>query len=158
MDLMPNPLTERLNRAPLAAFPTMYRELEAPTLGQLVGTHRSAFVGPAWLRSIAPPGLALGGLGGWWGKRFDASGSGVNLVMHSGKPEAILPVRLEFRSSRVDARTTACVLYPPESRWPWPHVLDELRVLEPGCLLGLTFFQIGVFSNLPLPFMLLRQD
>lgn len=115
------------------------------------------------MRTIAPPGLALGGLGGWWGKRFDANGSGVNgsgvnLVMRAGKLEAILPVRLEFHPSRVDAQTTACVLYPPESRWPWPHVLDELRVLEPGCLLGLTFFQIGVFSRLPLPFMLFRED
>ena len=155
---MPSRQIERLNREPLGAFPTMYRELEAPRLEQLVGTHRAAFVGPGWLRTIAPPGLALGGLGGWWGKRFDANSSGVNLVMRAGRPEAILPVKLEFRSSRVDAQATACVLYPPESRWPWPHVLDELRVLEPDCLLGLTFFQIGVFSRLPLPFMLFRED
>ena len=154
---MPGAHLERLNRKSLGAFPAIYSELEAPTLEQLLGTHQAAFVGPAWLRTIAPQGLVLGGLGGWWGKRFETDGSGMNIILRGGKLETVLPVKLAFQPSKVDAKPTVCVTYPADSRWPWPHVLDELRVLGPGCLLGLTFFGIEPFSRLALPFTLKKQ-
>ena len=47
----------------------LFTSLPAPV--SLAGVYRAEFVGPAWLRTLAPPSLALGGLAGWWGKAFD---------------------------------------------------------------------------------------
>ena len=119
------------------------------------GFYHAEFTGPAWLRTIAPPGLAIGGLGGWWGKEFMGDGTGMNIVMRGGQLRRILQVHLELGASSVDGKPAILIRYPKDSQFPWPRVIDELRSLDETSLLGLTIFEIGPFNKLPLPFLLL---
>ncbi|MDX2006554.1 MAG: hypothetical protein SFU83_14875 [Meiothermus sp.] len=146
---------DRLNSESLGAFRRIYSALEAPAAVR--GLYRSEFVGPSWLRLVAPRGLVILGLGGWCGKEFGPDGSGVNLLRRGGAVRRGFPVEVAPAPSRVDGRPCLAVTYPPVNPWPWPSVVDELRQLEPGTLLGLTFFRIGPAAHLPLPF-LLHQD
>ncbi len=48
-----------LKGKPLGSFRPLYRTLQAPDPAKLNGLYRGEFVGPRWLRSLAPIGLAL---------------------------------------------------------------------------------------------------
>lgn len=145
-----------LNQMSLAAFKPLFAGLEAPDPAEMHGTYRAAFVGPGWLRAIAGPGLALGGLGGWWGKQFDDRGGGVNLVQRNGRIQPTMPVALVARPSRQDRRPTMAVIYPRGSRFPWPYIVDELRTYAAGVLLGLTYANVRGLWPLAVPFLLRR--
>ncbi len=60
---------QELNSQSLASFRSLFALLPVPTMGSVAGSHQSEFVGPWWLCQVAVPGLALLGLGGWWGKQ-----------------------------------------------------------------------------------------
>ena len=150
-----NTQASRLNEQSLGAFGQIFSSLEAP-LG-VQGSYRSEFVGPAWLRWLAPKGLVVLGLGGWCGKDFAADGTGKNLLLRSGAIERGFPIEVAVAPSRVDGKPCLAVTYPPINPWPWPSVVDELRQLDSQTLLGLTFFRIGFFANLPLPFLLHKE-
>ena len=82
-----------LDRDGLGAFPARFSALEQPAIENLPGYWKSHFTGPAWLRTIAPPGLGFVGLGGWWGKLFADGGKQLILdrqlsVSNSFKREA----------------------------------------------------------------------
>ena len=140
----------------------LFRGGAAPALADLVGRHEAQFVGPWWLRLAAPPGVALFGLRGWFGKEFAAAPpdattlAGVNLLRRDGTLVPTLPMRARLASSRVDGRPALVVGYPPDARWPWPRVVDELRLVADDAMLGLTF---GPLVGLPggAPFLLLRR-
>ena len=148
----------QLNRQSLGYFKPLFVSLPAPEWTDLPGFYQAEFTGPAWLRAIAPPGLAIGGLGGWWGKELHADGSGMNIVARGGSLRRVLPVRFELGPSSLDGQPAILIRYPPDSRFPWPRVVDELRRLEAGCLLGLTFFNIGRLNELPMPFLLFHRE
>ena len=118
------------------------------------GVYRSAFVGPWWLRTIAGPGLYPLGLGGWWGKQFDGRGQGNNIVRRRGRLATRLPVTLAEAPSLIDGRPCLAVLYPPESPFPWPWVIDELRLVDDCRLLGMTLVSRSPLKRFPLPFLL----
>lgn len=139
---------------PLSAFKPLFGRLVAPHPADLAGSYRASFVGPGWLRAVAPYGLWLGGLGGWWGKRFGADGSGTNLVQRGGQVMPKLPIFLVQQASAIDGLPVTAVLYPPYSPFPWRAVVDELRVLDPAHLLGMTYVK-GLHA-MPLPFLLER--
>jgi len=143
-----------LNNKPLRAFKAFFGSLSSPTLESIMGVYWSEFTGPGWLRSIAPPGLGLLGLGGWRGKEFAGDSTGINLVMRKGGLQKILPVRMFESGSLADGKPCLAIHYSEGCPFPWPYVIDELRLLDETCLLGLTMINIGILRKLALPFLL----
>jgi hypothetical protein len=156
------PQMAALNGKSLAAFPPLFATLAPPALDALPGFYRGEFVGPSWLRAIAPRGLGLIHLGGWWGKELAADCTGANLVRTGPRQGGILrrsfPLVITTGSSAVDGRPVVAVRYPPECPFPWPHVIDELRRLDDACILGMTIVPAGLLRRLPLPFLLIRTE
>ncbi|WP_337868493.1 hypothetical protein [Meiothermus sp.] len=147
-----SPQAINLNRKSLRSFQALFITLKAPAAVQ--GVYRAEFVGPAWLRWVAPKGLWLLGLGGWCGKDFAANGAGINLLQREDTIIRRFPVQVALAPSRVDGQPCQIVTYPAVNPWPWPSVVDELRQLDEQTLLGLTFFKMGPLARLPLPFLL----
>jgi hypothetical protein len=148
---------ESLTKGSLASFRTLFSSLTLPDLTALRGVYQSAFVGPLWLRTIAGPGLYPLGLGGWWGKQFDGHGRGSNIVQRGGRLSTMLPVTLAEMPSLIDQQPCLAVIYPPESPFPWPSVIDELRMIDDRRLLGMTLVTRRPLSRLALPFLLTRR-
>ena len=132
----------------------MFASLKAPAAESIRGVYQSAFVGPLWLRTIAGPGLYPVGLGGWWGKQFDGRGQGSNIVLRGGRLATKLAVTLVRQQSLIDGQPCLAVLYGPESPFPWPWVVDELRILDEQRLLGMTLANRPPLDKLALPFLL----
>jgi len=146
-----------------------YPHLPEPTTVPL-GDYRAELLGPAWFRRFALIGLAIGGLPRWHGKRFRADGSGVNLLRP--KPAAAnaalvehLQMQLQLAPSPHDGRTVVRVGYDASARFPWPAVVDELRLLQSGdgCDVWLGMARSdwrwtrGI-AGLRLPFLLIRES
>lgn len=145
---------QELNKLSLGAFKPLFMSLAAPTLAEIKGDYRSSIPGPSWFRTIAGPSLALGGLGHWRGKRFDGRGGGVNLVEKDGHIVETLPMEVVLRPSAVDGKPAVAIVYPPGSRFPWPYVIDELRQLDKGRLLGVSYVNRQPLRGLVTPFLL----
>ena len=143
-----------LNRKPLSAFKPIFASLQSPLVGQVKGIYQAEFTGPGWLRAVAPPGLALLGLGGWQGKEFAGDGGGLNLVRRGGQVQRIFPVRITEAASLVDGKPCLAIHYTHKCPFPWPYVVDELRELDSSCLLGLTMVDVRGLRGLALPFLL----
>lgn len=147
-----------LNQRSLASFQDLFATLAVPEIPALAGTYRGSFVGPGWVRALAGPALVLGGLPGWWGKRFDGEAEGTNLLQRGGKIEHAVPIHLQSRPSLIDGRPAVAVLYPGASPWPLPWLRDELRLLDDRSLLGMTMLALAGLHRFPFPFLLeLRQ-
>ena len=146
-----------LNTLSLPAFRRLFGTLAAPSMEAMRGEFRSAIVGPAWMRGIAPPALALGGLGGWRGKWFEASGQGFNLVNRGGTVQRVLPMQLVRRASLLDQQPVIAVTYAPGSPTPWPWIVDEVRQLDSHTFLGMTLATRLGLHRFAFPF-LLRQE
>lgn len=145
-----------------------FADLPAPPPGGVTGTYRAVFVGPAFLRIVAPRAIALAGMSRWYGKRFDGGGGGVNLLRNDdGSLRETLPTNASVEASWLDGRDALVVSYRVDSAGnprqesspvPWRWVRDEFRVLGDGALLGLTF-AVGPWSRvLASPFVLVRVD
>lgn len=145
-----------LDRDGLGAFPSRFSALAQPALENLPGYWKSHFTGPAWLRTIAPPGLGFVGLGGWWGKLFADGGSGDNLVGHAISLRTTLPFTWSVQPSRLDGKPALVVAYLAQAAWPWPWVIDELRQLTESFMLGMTLLKSG--PTLAMPFLLERRQ
>lgn len=122
-----------------------FRAAPDPVLDDLVGAHDSQYVGPGWLRSAGPLSMRVLGMPGWCGKRFapdagDGILRGVNLVRgRGGALGDSIPMTARLEPSRMDGRPALVISYPPDARFPWPRVRDELRPFGSGTLLGMTF-------------------
>lgn len=149
-----NTQEQQFTRGSLASFRSLFVSLTAPALATVQGVYQSAFVGPLWLRTIAGPGLYPVGLGGWWGKQFDGRGQGDNIVRRGGQLTTRLAVTLVQRASLIDDQPCLAVLYQPQSPFPWPWVVDELRSLDERHLLGMTLVSRPPLNKLALPFLL----
>ncbi len=143
-----------LNRRGLRSFRKLFLTLPPPEDGGLAGIFRAEFVGPGWLRTTAPVALGLSGLGGGWGKQFDGSGRGINIVHRAGSLAHALPVAMTVADSLVDRRPCLKVTYPAGSPVPWPWVMDELRFLDDDTLLGLTIVNARPLRRVAFPFLL----
>jgi len=137
----------------LAGLARLWSVLPATTPGELEGDHRARFLGPRWLRAVAPRGIGLVGLPGWWGKRFDADGVGTNLVDDGARTHLAMRARVE--PSVLDGRPVMLVSYPPDAPLPWRRVRDEFRTLPDGRLLGMSCVPTGPLTQ-GLPFLLER--
>ena len=142
------------NAHSLRGFRRLFITLPTPDAATLSGHFRAEFVGPDWLRKIAPAALALGGLGGWWGKTFATDGRGINLVRRERHIAPIMPVYLGLADSMIDRRPCLAVTYPAGSPFPWPRVVDELRFLDNDTLLGLTLLNLRGLRRVAFPFLL----
>jgi len=133
-----------------------------PTPDELVGDWKAGFVRP--LTHVAPVGLGLVGLPRWHGKRFRGTPTGVegmNLVRAGGFGGVVetLPMTLRVGPSYADGGPAVVVTYRPDGPRPWRWVRDELRELEPGVLVGLTFVDLGPLRRLAgTPFLLSADD
>lgn len=143
--------------ASIGALRQLYSTLAEPESAHLPGRWRASFVGPGWLRASAPTAIALGGMPGWWGKQLAAGGQGFNLRRRGAELSPTLALVYGQAPSLVDGRACLAVRYPPGSPFPWTLVVDELRQLERGCLLGLTIVNRGLLKRLAFPFLLERE-
>jgi hypothetical protein len=151
------PLPAALNRLGLFDFPRLFAELDPPQKETLRGVFKGSFVGPGWLRRLAGPLLAVTGLGGWWGKDFDPKGNAVNLVLRRGQMQRRFPMLLDEEVSRLDQRPGLSLRYASQNPIPWPWIVDELRSLQPGKLLGMSMLRPPALKWLALPFVLQAQ-
>lgn len=138
----------------LIAIRRLFFTLDPPERGSLRGVFRGIFVGPAWLRKMWGPLLVATGLGGWWGKEFDAQGNAINLVFRKGRYEGRFPMLIVQQTSRLDRKPGVEMHYRAENPFPWPFIVDELRRIDPGMLLGMTLVDIGPLRRLAFPFIL----
>jgi hypothetical protein len=139
---------------PFFAYGRLFRGLSAPALGALTGDFEASFVGPAWFRSLSRAGVSMGGLPGWFGKRFDGEGQGMNLLRRDGALATVMPMEVRLEASRLDGAPVAAVHYALGTRLPWPYVIDELRVWEGSTLLGMTLLDVPGLRGVGLPFLL----
>lgn len=135
-----NPVTTQLP-ASLGALRTLFSQATPPIALPAPGDYLVTFVGPAPLTVVAPRAIALGGMPGWQGKRFNSEGRAKNLVddHNNVSPKEILPMRVSLESSWLDGRPAIVCSYGVDSPVPWRWVRDEFRPLDDRRLLGLTF-------------------
>jgi hypothetical protein len=145
---------DELNRLKLGDYPGLYSTLEPPSIDSLSGYYRGSILGPKWFRSVSDLLLAITGLGGWWGKHFEENDHAINLVERGAGLQRRMPVKLVQVSSVVDNKPTLALQYIPDNPFPWPYVVDELRLIEPGILLGMMYVKIGLLRRLVSPFLL----
>lgn len=143
-----------LDHLSLRNFKELFATLIVPDALSMIGQYRAAFVGPAWLRALAAPALALTGLGGWWGKEFHADGTAVNIVFRSGAFSTRFPMRFVRARSFIDHQDGLALHYQPGNPFPWMYVVDELRCMDESTLLGMTMPNIGGLRGLAFPFIL----
>lgn len=145
------------DNASLAELARLFSTLEAPTDTQCRGFFRARFVGPGWLRRIAPASVSLMGLPGWIGKRFLSSEHAVNVLRQGNDTRDAIPMAIQRESSRIDGRPVLALVYkPPDSPWPLSWLRDELRVLDGGSLLGMTLVDKPLLRHMAFPFLLER--
>ena len=136
----------------------LFEGLETMEIGQLEGTYEARLLGPLLVRDVAPFGMAAAGLRGWWGKAFDGSGRGDNIVRRGQRFERTLPMKVVTGSSLVDGRSTIRIEYGGDAPLPWRKVVDEPRILEPGRLLCMAVVRLPGLSKVPAPFLLERNE
>jgi hypothetical protein len=142
-----------LDNASLRELAQVFRSLAPLPLPTPSGSYRAEFVGPGWLRKLAPPALAVGGLCGWWGKEFDGQ-EAVNLVERSEIRRRVLPMTVVVAPSAVDGKPAISLHYPKGSRFPWPWIVDEARPLDDATLLCMTLVNLSWAPRTAFPFLL----
>lgn len=135
----------------------LFRAAACPALPDVTGRLRAELVGPALVRVVAPIAFRMTGLGDWWGKDLHPAADGTTLTGHNlagaRGERTTLGLRAAIGPSRSDGRPAVLVGYPEEARLPWRRVVDELRLLPDGTLLGLTF-GLPLTSRQGAPFLL----
>jgi hypothetical protein len=133
-------------------FRDLYATLDPPE--SVAGVWRGRPVGPGWFVTLAGPSLVIGGLGGWWGKDFDEQGGIDNLLERGGALRRTLPGKVQQAASLLDGKPCQRIEYPKGSRLPWVWVVDELRQVAEGELLGMMVLNISWLPHLAFPFAL----
>jgi hypothetical protein len=146
------------NSLSLRQFRDYFSSLAAPDPASLRGQYPASFVGPAWLRVTAAPGLVPLGFGGWWGKDFSEDGAAINIFLRAGKFSRRFPMKFIRAPSFVDGKDGLALRYPPGNPFPWTHVVDELRRIDESTLLGMTIPNISGLRGIALPFILQKQE
>lgn len=149
---------DRLNRMKMKNFRSLFSELTIPEKDTLDGFYKGFFVGPGWLRKMAGPLLVITGLGGWWGKKFNGDDTAINLVKKEEQLKPKFPMHLVDTPSLIDGNPGLTLHYDKENPFPWPFIVDELRQLEPGIYLGMTYIRLKPLFLISLPFLLQYQE
>lgn len=156
MSIPNNSPIDKLNSTRLSAFARLFADLPSPLQSFTQGTWRAAFVGPAWLRWMAPRGLVLLHFGGWWGKEFSGDGTGFNYFERGGEMQQAFPLQVILSNSLIDGKPCLAVHYSPQALFPWRFILDELRQLDDNSILGMTILHKPGLPVFPLPFLLTK--
>lgn len=145
-----------LDKLSLRDFSRLYTKLTLGDTAVPQGVHKGTYVGPGWLKTIAPPSMVVSGLGGWWGKDFIPGGKGktYNLVQRKGEIRHVIPMQLVLINSRLDGAPALALIYDKQNPFPWPYVVDELRPLDESALLGMMYFNVTAFPKIAFPFLL----
>lgn len=143
-----------LERPRPESYKRLFNVLAAPP-ANLQGRFEAELTGPAFAQKLSRFGLSLRGFAGWHGKAFDGQGRGVNLMQREGKLIEAVPMTTSIETSPIDGRESFFIRYPADTLWPWPHVIDELRVVDDKTLLGMTHLTSG--PVIALPFLLHRK-
>jgi hypothetical protein len=136
----------------LRALRRTWRELPEPSLEAMQGTFDGAFAGPRPLRAAFAAGLALFGMRGWHGKRFDTPSTGVNRLAHGTG----FPMHARIEPSYDDGRRAIVAVYGDRERPPFRWLRDEFRELDENTLLGLSFVDAPGLKRIGTPFLLHR--
>jgi cholesterol oxidase len=138
--------------ASLSALRRTWRELPEPPLDAMQGLFDGEFVGPRPLRAAFGNGLALFGMRGWHGKRFDTPTNGINRL-RSGTG---FPMYARIEPSYADGRPAIVATYGERERPPFRWIRDEFRELAADTLLGLSFVDAPGLRRIGTPFVLRR--
>ena len=139
-------------RRSLKEFGRLWRQLPEPSLDAMAGTFDGEFVGPLPLRKAFSGGLALFGMRGWRGKRFDTPEQGINrLATGLG-----FPMYARVEPSYADGRAAIVATYGDTERPPFRWIRDEFRELDDDTLLGLSFVDAPGLRRIGTPFLLHR--
>jgi hypothetical protein len=138
--------------ASLTALRRKWRELPEPPLDAMQGLFEGEFVGPRAVRAAFGNGLALFGMRGWHGKRFDSPTQGINRL----KDGTGFPMYAEIAPSYADGRKAIVATYGDAERPPFRWIRDEFRELDDDTLLGLSFVDAPGLRRLGTPFLLRR--
>ena len=135
----PHPVTSSLPTS-TGALRALFSRATPPVARPHAGDYLVTFIGPAPLTVVAPRAIALGGMPGWRGKRFDGAGGATNLVDDdNGAHREIFPMQVKLEPSWLDGRPAIVCSYGADSPVPWRWVRDEFRPLDDRRLIGLTF-------------------
>lgn len=130
--------------------------LKAPCEDKLTGRYLALFIGPAWLRFIAPKLLPLGGLPGWAGKSFTEHGGAINLLEQNAQLREQIPMVRAVKGSCIDGNDALVLTYDSRAPIMLRRLVDELRALDDDTLLGLTHMNFPLLKRFSMPFLLRR--
>jgi hypothetical protein len=147
-----------LNQYPLRRFHHLFASLDIPKRDELAGKYQGAFVGPAWVRTLARPALFLVGLGGWWGKELYEDGLAINILLRQEKMTTRFRMKLVEERSHIDGREGLSLYYERDNLILWLFIADEIRRLDQSTLLGMTRPSIPGLRWLAFPFLLEKQE
>ncbi len=144
-----------LRKASLEQLSQRFKELPEAREAAVAGHYEAFFLGPWWLRSLAPLSMPLVGLPGWCGKYLIGNGHATNLLRQGRLPQReAVPMHVSSLPSRVDGQPTLTLTYPPGSPLLLRFFIDELRAADQRTLLGMTTIDLPLVRRFPLPFML----
>ena len=138
--------------ASLTALRRKWRELPEPPIDAMQGLFDGEFVGPRPVRSAFANGLALFGMRGWHGKRFDSPANGINRL----RDGTGFPMYARIDASYADGRKAIVATYGDSERPPFRWIRDEFRELDDDTLLGLSFVDAPGLRRVGTPFLLRR--
>ncbi len=123
-----------------------------------VGIFEVQWIGPIWFQRLAKLGLGLFGFKNWYGKEFLEKGEAVNLFRQFGDDLLIrkYPMKTTISPSVIDRKDCMLVSYPKNTRFPWPHIIDEFRYSDQNTLFGQSYAKF--FPFFPLPFFLRQKE
>ncbi len=143
----------------LAELRRVFTTLEEPADHLCRGFFSASFVGPGWLRKIAPVSVSLMGLPGWTGKRFLSDERAINVLRQEEQTRDAIPMVIRREPSLIDGQPVLALVYTlPDSPWPLCWFRDELRTLDERTLLGMTLVDKPLLRYMAFPFLLERQD
>lgn len=149
---------DHLTRASLATLRRVFSTLPPAPPSARSGFYQASFIGPAWLRVSARPGIVLGGLPGWLGKRFIDTERATNVLQRRHGCVEKLEMHCTTRTSLVDGAPGVDLSYGDKGPIPWRWVRDELRQLDEHRLLAMTVIDLPGLRRLALPFLLSRAN
>ena len=136
----------------LTALRRAWPRLPEPELEAMAGIFDGEFAGPRPLRAAFGGGLALFGMRGWHGKRFDTAANGVNRL----KDGTGFPMYARLEPSYADGRRAIVAVYGDRERPPFRWLRDEFREYDADTLLGLSFVDAPGLRRFGTPFLLRR--
>ena len=136
----------------LTALRRTWRDLPEPPLEAMQGLFDGELAGPKPLAAAYRAGLALFGMRGWHGKRFDTPAIGINRL----KDGTGFPMYARIEPSYADGRRAIVAVYGDRERPPFRWIRDEFRELDGDTLLGLSFVDAPGLRRLGAPFFLHR--